>query len=60
MTKEASRIAKGIFTGMVIGTAVSVIAAGTMKPKKKSIKRKTANALDTVGSIMQNIADYAR
>ncbi len=60
MTREISRISKGILTGVVIGTAVSALAISSMKPKKKNIKRKTADALDTVGSIMQNIAEYTR
>ncbi len=60
MTRENSRIAKGILTGVLIGTAVGAVALSSMKPKKKSLKRKTVNALDTVGAIMQNIADYSR
>jgi len=60
MTRETSRIAKGIFAGVVIGTAVSAVALSSMKPKKNTLKRKTVNALDTVGSIMQNIAEYSR
>ena len=60
MTREASKITKGILAGVVIGTAVSAVALSSMKPKKTTLKRKTVNALDTVGSIMQNIAEYSR
>ncbi len=60
MTGEKKGIVKGVLTGVIIGTAVGMVAIGSMKPKKKTIKYKTANALDTVGTIMQNIADYTR
>lgn len=61
-TNSTMKVAKGIAAGIVIGSAVCAVAMGTgmMKPKKKSIRHKTANALDTVGTIMQNIADYTR
>lgn len=60
MMKENKGIAKGVLAGVIVGTAVSVVAISSMKPRKKNIKMRTANALDTVGSIMQNIADYTR
>ena len=60
MTRESSKIARGILAGVVIGTAVSAVALSSMKPKKNTLKKKTVTALDTVGSIMQNIAKYSR
>lgn len=59
---KTMKTAKNIACGIVIGSAVCAVAmgAGMMKPKKNTIKHKTANALDTVGNIMQNIADFTR
>lgn len=60
MTK-ASKIISSIACGVVIGGTVSAVALNSMKkPKKSSLRKTTANALETVGTIMQNIADYAR
>lgn len=57
-----SKIAKGVAVGIVIGSAVCAVAmgCGAMKPKKKTVRYKAASVLDTVGSVMQNIADCAR
>ncbi len=61
MTKSAKRNAKGIIAGMMVGSAVSVITIASMKPKPaKTLRKKAAKALDAVGCVMQNIADYTK
>ncbi len=56
------KVVKSVAAGIVIGSAVCAVAmgCGAMKPKKKTVRYKAVNALDTVGTIMQNIADCAR
>lgn len=56
------KITKGVLVGMIIGGALCAVAMGigAMKPKKKSMCHKAACAIDTVASVMQNIADFAR
>jgi len=54
-----SNFAKYIACGMVIGSAVGTCAAVMMTTKKsrpEGIRDKAFNAVDTVGSVMQNIA----
>lgn len=52
---------KSIVTGMVIGGTIGVSLAMTMKPPTvRTFKKKTANAIDTVGAIMRSVADFTR
>ena len=53
---------KYIVAGMVIGSAVGTAVTVIMKNKhpRSAIRTKTAAALDTVSTIMQNVADFAR
>lgn len=61
MTKQIMNVTKGVLTGMVIGgTAGVALACSMKKPVKKSVRRTAASAMDTVGMIMQSIADFAR
>lgn len=61
MSGRFMSVTKGVLTGMAIGSAAGVALACNMKkPTKRAIKRKTASAVDAVGSIMQSIADYTR
>ena len=61
MTNGMMKTVKGMITGIVVGSAVSVAAVCAIKPKPKhTIRKKTANALDTMGNIMQNLADFTR
>ena len=61
MTKATKRTAKGIMAGVAVGTAVSAIAMVSMKPKpSKMLRKKAAKALDTVGNVMQSLADYTK
>ncbi|MBE6588326.1 MAG: hypothetical protein E7647_07940 [Ruminococcaceae bacterium] len=52
-----------IAAGMVIGSAIGTAAAVMMTAKKKKpegIREKAMNAMDTMGSVMQNIANMVR
>ena len=61
MSSSFMNVTKGVLTGMAIGGAAGVALACNMKkPTKRAIKKKTATAMDTISSIMQSIADYAR
>ena len=67
---QMAYMAKYIACGMVVGSAVGTAAAVMMNQKKKNkckackkpdtFREKAASAMDTVGSIMQNIADITR
>ena len=61
MSNKAMNITKSLVTGMVIGGTIGVSLAMTMKPPTvRTFKRKTANAIDTVGAIMRSVADFTR
>ena len=74
MTKhnsDMSCLAKYIACGMIIGSALGTGTAVLLKSTKKShpckcmkktelIRGKAANAMDTIGTIMQNLADMTR
>ena len=61
MTKATKRTAKSMVAGAVIGSVVSATAIMTMKPKpSKVMRKKAAKALDAMGNVMQNIADYTK
>ena len=61
MTKASKRTTKSLVAGMIAGTAVSAVAMISMKPKpSKMIRKKAAQALDTVGNVMQNLADLTK
>lgn len=61
MTRHVMNITKGVLTGMVIGgTAGVALACSMKKPARRSIKRTAVSAMDTVGAIMQNIAEMTR
>ena len=56
-------MAKYIAYGMVIGSAVGTCAAVLMTSKKKKpcgIREKAMSTVDTMGAIMQNIANMVR
>lgn len=60
-------LAKYIAGGMVIGSAIGTAAAVMMKSKKpqhrkkpECLREKAASAMDTVATVMQNLADMAR
>ena len=60
---QSSDMAKYIAYGMVIGSAVGTCAAVLMTSKKKKpcgIREKAMSTVDTMGAIMQNIANMVR
>lgn len=61
MRKSSSimSMAKCVVTGMVIGGTVGITVASSMKkPTARDFRRKTARAIDTMGSVMRSVADY--
>ena len=61
MTNQVTKIAKGVIIGSVIGGTAGIALACTMKkPAKSSFRRTAASAMDTIGAIMQNLADITR
>lgn len=61
MTRQVMSITKGVLTGMAIGGVAGVtFACAVKKPAHKSFRRTAISAMDTVGAIMQNIADFTR
>lgn len=58
---KSVNIAKGIAAGVVIGGAIGATVVASIHPQKRNALKKSAvNMMDTVGSIMQSIAEYAR
>lgn len=65
---QMSCMAKYIACGMVVGSAIGSAAAVMMKtkstmkkkPQMHCLRDKAATAMDTMGSIMQNLADMTR
>ena len=66
-----SCLAKYIACGMIIGSALGTGAAVLLKSMKKqnsckcsgtmgTIRHKAADVMDTIGAVMQNIADMTR
>ena len=64
MHKNSSTMdtAKYIVAGMVIGSAVGTAVTVAMKSRHphSAVRTKAAAALDAVGTIMQNVADFTR
>ena len=61
MTKATKRTAKGVLAGIAVGSAVSAVTIWSMKPKAgKMMRKKASRALDTMGTVMQNIAEYTK
>lgn len=58
MKNSLMSAAKFTAVGMVVGAAAGAAAAMTTKKPKKTLKRKAADAMDTMGAVMHSIADY--
>ena len=58
MASVAKYVACGIIIGSAVGTAATVMIKSHKKPS--TLKEKAAAAMDTVGTIMQNVADFTR
>ena len=61
MTKATKRTAKGVIAGIMVGGAVSAVTIISSRPRTgKTLRKKAAQALDTVGTVMLNLADAAK
>ena len=60
MSRNSMNVVKGVASGIIVGGVAGIALASAMRPKKSKIKKAAARTLDTVGSIMQNVADYTR
>jgi len=58
MARHCMNVIKGVIVGLAIGGVAGMTTAMIVKPKHKRFKRRTAHALDTIGCLMQTIADY--
>ena len=61
--KNSTNLAAYIACGVAVGSAVGTAAAMMMSAKKNKpvgIREKAISAADTMGTIMQNIANMAR
>ncbi len=60
MTQSTTmKVAKGVAAGIMIGGAIGAATVSMMKPKKSKFKRSAGKALDAVGTMMQNVSDWA-
>ena len=61
MTTQSTmmKVAKGVAAGIMIGGAIGAATVSMMKPKKSKFKRSAGKALDAVGTMMQNVSDWA-
>ncbi len=57
MSNVTMKIIKGLALGLVVGSALGA-AACAMKPKKSKFKKCAGQALEAVGSMMQNVSEY--
>ena len=59
MSQTTMKVAKGVAAGIMIGGAVGAMSMAMMKPKKSKFRRSAGKALDAVGTMMQNVSDWA-
>lgn len=61
MQKQKMNVAKGVLGGMAVGGVAGIaLAMAVRKPARRGIRRRAASAMDTVGAIMQSVADLTR
>lgn len=58
MSNMTMKIIKSLALGLMIGSALGAAAACAMRPKKSKFKKCAGQALEAVGTVMQNISDY--
>lgn len=58
MKNSLMNAAKFTAVGMIVGAAAGATVAMTAKKPQKSMRKKAADAIDTVGAVMHSIADY--
>ncbi len=59
MSQNTMKILKGVAAGMILGSAIGAATVTAMKPKKSKFKRCAGKALDAVGTMMQNMSEWA-
>ena len=59
MANSTMNMIKGVAAGIMIGGAIGAEAVTSMRPRKSKFRRSAGRALDAVGSIMQNVSDWA-
>lgn len=60
MNRNKENLTKGMIAGIVIGSAVGMAVKTATRPKRSKLAKSAGRALDTVGSVMQNIADMVK
>lgn len=53
------RFLKAMFLGVAVGATIGASVTCALKPKKTPLRRKAEHALNTVGALMQSVADFA-
>ena len=56
--KKTKTMTSAVVTGLMVGTAVGMVAKGMMTPKRKKITKRASKALDAVGEVMQNVSSF--
>ncbi len=59
MGKMKTSVMKGVAVGLFLGSMIGVMTACAIKPKRSKFSRCAGRALDAVGTMMQNISDWA-
>lgn len=59
MSQVKIKIMKGIAAGLLLGGTIGALTVCAMKPKKSRFERCAGRALDAVGTMMQNISEWA-
>ncbi len=53
-------IKNAAIAGMMVGTAVGMMAKSMMRPKKKKIAKSAGKAIGAVGDVMHSVSSYMR
>ncbi|NLK39024.1 MAG: hypothetical protein GX303_02080 [Clostridiales bacterium] len=60
MNRRKESLTKGVIAGIVIGSAVGMAVKTATQPRRSKFARTAGRALDTMGTVMQNIADMVK
>lgn len=56
--KNMMNMKNAAIAGVMVGTAVGMMAKSMMRPKKKKIAKTAGKAIGAVGEVMQNVSSY--
>lgn len=59
MSKHTKNIAKSIITGFALGAAMGIAVRSMRRPKSR-LQRNASRTFETIGTIMQNVADMTK